>query len=75
MREIVSKVQSMRKDAGFNVTDHIEVYQTAVKGWRRCSGETSPPSFMMCWERPAIMESWKVIPLNGMSTVKKPALV
>ena len=27
VREIVSKLQSMRKDAGFNVTDHIEVYQ------------------------------------------------
>ena len=26
VREIVSKLQSMRKDAGFNVTDHIEVY-------------------------------------------------
>lgn len=28
VREIVSKLQSMRKDAGFNVTDHIEVYQS-----------------------------------------------
>lgn len=27
VREIVSKLQSMRKDAGFVVTDHIEVYQ------------------------------------------------
>ncbi len=27
VREIVSKLQSMRKDAGFNVTDHIVVYQ------------------------------------------------
>ena len=27
VREIVSKLQSMRKDAGFNVTDHIQVYQ------------------------------------------------
>ena len=27
VREIVSKLQSMRKDAGFHVTDHIEVYQ------------------------------------------------
>ena len=26
VREIVSKVQSMRRDAGFNVTDHIRVY-------------------------------------------------
>ncbi len=26
VREIVSKLQSMRKDAGFHVTDHIEVY-------------------------------------------------
>ena len=26
VREIVSKLQSMRKDAGFNVVDHIEVY-------------------------------------------------
>ncbi len=28
VREIVSKLQSMRKDAGFVVTDHIEVYQS-----------------------------------------------
>ncbi len=27
VREIVSKLQSMRKDAGFHVTDHIQVYQ------------------------------------------------
>ena len=26
VREIVSKLQSMRKDAGFHVTDHIRVY-------------------------------------------------
>ena len=26
VREIVSKLQSMRKDAGFHVTDHIEIY-------------------------------------------------
>ena len=26
VREIVSKLQSMRKDAGFHVTDHIQVY-------------------------------------------------
>ena len=28
VREIVSKIQSMRKEADFNVTDHIAVYQT-----------------------------------------------
>ena len=27
MREIISKLQSMRKDAGFEVTDRIIVYQ------------------------------------------------
>ena len=26
VREIISKLQTMRKEAGFNVTDHIEVY-------------------------------------------------
>ena len=26
MREVISKVQTMRKDAGFEVTDHIELY-------------------------------------------------
>ena len=26
VREITSKLQTMRKEAGFNVTDHIEVY-------------------------------------------------
>ena len=26
MREIVSKVQTMRKENGYEVTDHIEVY-------------------------------------------------
>ena len=26
MREIISKLQTMRKEAGFNVTDHIQVY-------------------------------------------------
>ncbi|WP_369297473.1 isoleucine--tRNA ligase [uncultured Neglectibacter sp.] len=31
VREIVSKLQSMRKDAGFVVTDHIEVYQDGNK--------------------------------------------
>lgn len=25
MRELVSKIQTMRKDAGFEVTDHIEI--------------------------------------------------
>ncbi|MBR7091772.1 MAG: isoleucine--tRNA ligase [Clostridia bacterium] len=28
MREIISKLQTMRKEAGFEVTDHIEVYLT-----------------------------------------------
>ena len=28
VREIISKIQSMRKEADFNVTDHIAVYQT-----------------------------------------------
>ncbi|WP_322183466.1 isoleucine--tRNA ligase [Neglectibacter caecimuris] len=31
VREIVSKLQSMRKDAGFVVTDHIEVFQSGSK--------------------------------------------
>ena len=35
VREIVSKIQSMRKDAGFQVTDHIEVYH---KGSEKISG-------------------------------------
>ena len=35
VREIVSKLQSMRKDAGFNVTDHIEVYQKTGFGVKR----------------------------------------
>ena len=26
VREIISKLQTMRKEAGFNVTDHIQVY-------------------------------------------------
>jgi isoleucyl-tRNA synthetase len=29
VREIISKIQTMRKDAGFEVTDHIRVYQDA----------------------------------------------
>lgn len=29
VREIVSKVQTMRKEAGFEVTDHINVYYKA----------------------------------------------
>jgi isoleucyl-tRNA synthetase len=28
VRELVSKIQTMRKEAGFEVTDHIQVYQT-----------------------------------------------
>jgi len=28
VREIISKIQTMRKDAGFEVMDHIKVYQT-----------------------------------------------
>ncbi|MCI8660438.1 MAG: isoleucine--tRNA ligase [Lachnospiraceae bacterium] len=28
VRELVSKIQTMRKEAGFEVTDHIEVFQT-----------------------------------------------
>ncbi len=27
VREIISKIQTMRKDAGFDVTDHIVVYE------------------------------------------------
>ena len=27
VREIISKVQTMRKEAGFEVTDHINLYQ------------------------------------------------
>ena len=27
VRELVSKIQTMRKEAGFEVTDHINVYQ------------------------------------------------
>ena len=27
VREIISKIQNMRKDAGFEVMDHINVYQ------------------------------------------------
>ncbi len=38
MREIVSKVQTMRKEAGFEVTDHIALYYEGadvIKGsWR-----------------------------------------
>ena len=29
MRELVSKIQQMRKDSGFDVVDHIRVYLTA----------------------------------------------
>ncbi len=35
VREIISKIQTMRKDAGFEVMDHIEVYQNGndtIKG-------------------------------------------
>ena len=35
VRELVSKIQTMRKEAGFEVTDHIDVY---VKGNERISG-------------------------------------
>ena len=28
VRELISKIQSMRKDAGFEVLDHIRVYQS-----------------------------------------------
>jgi isoleucyl-tRNA synthetase len=28
VRELVSKIQTMRKEAGFNVTDHINIYIT-----------------------------------------------
>lgn len=28
MREIISKIQNMRKDAGFEVMDHINVYES-----------------------------------------------
>ena len=35
VRELVSKIQTMRKEAGFEVTDHIDVY---VKGNDRISG-------------------------------------
>lgn len=31
-REIVSKIQSLRKEAGFEVTDRIYVYYTAADG-------------------------------------------
>ena len=29
MRELISKIQTMRKEAGFEVMDHINVYQDA----------------------------------------------
>ena len=31
VRELISKIQTMRKDAGFNVTDHIEITVTGSK--------------------------------------------
>ena len=46
VREIVSKLQSMRKDAGFNVVDHIEVYhqgsQKIAQVLRTMSSPSSP---------------------------------
>ena len=53
VREIVSKLQSMRKDAGFNVVDHIEVYHQGSQKIARCCGITNSPSSPTCWERPA----------------------
>ena len=70
VREITSKLQTMRKEAGFNVTDHIEVYCQAARRLPKSCGKTSSPSCTTCWEKPAISTSWKDTPPSRTSTVK-----
>ncbi len=66
VREVVSKVQTMRKDAGFNVTDHISItvegdekaVETALKNKVDIVGDTladsltasSPVGFVKDWD-------------------------
>ena len=40
VREVISKIQTMRKEAGFEVMDHIAVYQDGNEAHRRaCKGK------------------------------------
>ncbi len=66
VREVVSKVQTMRKDAGFNVTDHIVItvegdakaVETALKNKADIVGDTladnltatTPTGFVKAWD-------------------------
>lgn len=75
VREMVSKLQTMRKDAGFEVTDHIHVTMQAAKSWSRSSTPTVIRLPPMCWPILSKPPHPPAIPLNGISTAKKPRLV
>ena len=66
-REIVSKVQTMRKEAGFNVTDHInitmsgsvKVTDTAQKMSKYITADTLADS-LVCSEPCGYVKSWNI---------------
>ena len=70
VREITSKLQTMRKEAGFNVTDTSRSTARAARRLPRSCGKTSSPFCTTCWEKPAISTSWKGTPPSRTSTVK-----
>ena len=35
VRELISRIQTMRKEAGFEVTDHIEIFETGSEEIRK----------------------------------------
>ena len=70
VREIISKIQTMRKEAGFEVMDHIRVYfaqNDKIKLWLTA---TMPKSKMKYWQMKSALIQSRGIIKSGISTAK-----
>ena len=68
VREIISKVQTMRKEAGFEVMDKIIVYaKITIRSWDIMK-QTRMRSNVKYWQKTLFWEKQRVTPKNGTST-------
>lgn len=78
VREVISKIQTMRKEAGFEATDHINVYQDAndriaeiLKKHADTIKEEVLANHIMLGEMGGFVKEWNINGEKGMLGVKK----
>ena len=78
VREVISKIQTMRKEAGFEVTDHINVYQDAndkiaeiLKKHADTIKEEVLANHIVLGEMGGFVKEWNINGEKGMLGVKK----